>query len=521
LHDTDTDIWGWSTDYVAVLRAKLERDKSGKVPAFWLATWLFRHRKFGRQTTSKQIIDLFLREFLITPEEQLVLFDLYPPQLEGPLLTEEPFSDETLLKSFDSAPDATPDDGGTLIELSLRDVGPAFALQFDPGERLSVITGDNGLGKTFLLECAWWSLTGDWAGRPALPKPDAKKPSIQFSISGKSGITRRQAVAYDLERLRWPESDIRPTMAGLVVYARIDGSFAVWDPSRADPGSVRGLDSGRMIFTRNDVLDGLPPRIEGLIRDWVRWQNSRDQNAFEMFVRVLRDLSPPDSPPLMPGEPTRLPGDVRDIPTLVHDYGVVPIVNESAGVRRIVTLAYLLVWAWTEHRISSAMLNKQAQKNIVVMIDEIESHLHPKWQRVILPAIIDVASHLDKGVKPQLIVATHSPLVLASVEAIFDEDTDKLFHLYLSPEKDVSLDELHYTKRGTVDEWLTSDVFKLAEPRSTEGENDLNFAKAALAESTGDKNRIRQLTESLSKSLPADDLFWPRWLHFARAKGAM
>ena len=521
LHETDTDIWGWAADYVRVLREKLERDKSGKVPAFWLAVWLFRHRKFGRHTTAKTLVETFLREFLISPDEQLVLFDLYPPLLDETLLVDEPFSDTLLLRGFDSAPDASPDEGGTLIELNLREIGPAASIEFAPGERLSIITGDNGLGKTFLLECAWWSLTGDWSGRPALPLSDAKRPTIQFSVAGRAGVARRQSVTFDLEKLRWPEVEERPTIAGLVVYAKIDGSFAVWDPSRIEHGSFRGLDPGRMVFSRDEVLDGLPPKIEGLIRDWVRWQSSRDQTTFEMFQRVLGRLSPPDSEPLVPGEPTRLPGDVRDIPTLRHDYGTVPITNESAGVRRIVTLAYLLVWAWTEHKIQSSILNRQAQKNIVVMIDEIESHLHPKWQRAILPAIIEVAEHLDLDVKAQVIVATHSPLVLASIETLFNPQIDKLFHLYLGVDKRVALDELPYAKRGTADEWLTSEVFQLKEPRSREGEGGLEEARRALESSLSDPRAIGKITERLSASLPSDDVFWPRWLHFARAKGAI
>ena len=49
-------------------------------------------------------------------------------------------------------------------ELSLRNVGPApgMALRFAP--RLNLLTGDNGLGKSFLLDIAWWALTRKWPG---------------------------------------------------------------------------------------------------------------------------------------------------------------------------------------------------------------------------------------------------------------------------------------------------------------------------------------------------------------------
>ena len=47
-----------------------------------------------------------------------------------------------------------------LKSLHLKGVGPAK--EFGPVEfspRLNFITGDNGLGKSFLLDIAWWVLT--------------------------------------------------------------------------------------------------------------------------------------------------------------------------------------------------------------------------------------------------------------------------------------------------------------------------------------------------------------------------
>ena len=46
----------------------------------------------------------------------------------------------------------------------------------------------------------------------------------------------------------------------------------------------------------------------------------------------------------------------------------------------------------------------------VVLIDEIDLHLHPRWQRVALPRLRDVFPKL------QLVVTTHSPQVLSSAE---------------------------------------------------------------------------------------------------------
>ncbi len=43
------------------------------------------------------------------------------------------------------------------------------------------MTGDNGLGKTFLLDIAWWVLTRTWARMPAMP------PTPGLESSGRDG----------------------------------------------------------------------------------------------------------------------------------------------------------------------------------------------------------------------------------------------------------------------------------------------------------------------------------------------
>jgi len=68
-----------------------------------------------------------------------------------------------------------------LKSLKLRDIGPAPRLIVELADRLNIFTGDNGLGKTFILDIAWWALTGDWAGLPAWPRPaDGASPPTKF-----------------------------------------------------------------------------------------------------------------------------------------------------------------------------------------------------------------------------------------------------------------------------------------------------------------------------------------------------
>lgn len=523
IHEKNTDLWGWSRDYVESLKAKLLRDRTEQIPAFWLAVWLFRERKWPASTQPRQLVRYLLKEFSITEEECSELFDLNVPQdVSVPLLDANPCTDKQLLTIIGRAPDASPEVGGTLRYLELVGIGPTKSLKFSPGDRLTVITGDNGLGKTFILECAWWSLTGTWAESQAIPSQAEAKtdPKITFEISAAQTVSQKKTIHYNWDTQRWPEAKDRPTIPGLIVYARVDGSFAVWDPVRHLEGE--GQFSGKnhlLVFSRDEVLRGLEGKIEGLLRDWVKWQHSPDQSTFDTFRAVLKRLSPPDMWPLEPGAPVRLPRESMEFPTIKHRYGAVPFPNESAGVRRIITLSYLLVWAWNEHKVYSGLAKKAPQNRLVVLVDETEAHLHPKWQRAILPSLLDVTSILSREIQPQMIVTTHSPLVLASLETIFSEAEDKLYHLHLTDTGDVEFKDLPFIRFGSVDDWLTSAVFELKQPRSREGEEAVEKAKGLMAQKNPKREDILSLTDQLRSSLPADDTFWHRWVYFAEQRG--
>jgi predicted ATPase len=518
LHERDTALWGWKTEYIKVLRAELDINKTELIPAFWVAVWLYRHKDWPDRTDAGSIVRFFLEEFHINKDEQEELFGVVVPDIAPDFLVPTPFSDDELMRlEIGHPPDATPEEGGTLKYLEMRGIGPMHRLEFNPAERLSVITGDNGLGKTFILECAWWSLTGQWAERQAYPRTDAKRdePEITFAIAGQKNFQEKKTITFDWSGQVWPFPKGRPTIPGLILYARVDGSFAVWDPARHAGDEDEWT---QLVFTRDQVMDGRGKRINGLLRDWVNWQRSPDTNVFEMFKAVLKRLSPPDMNPLEPGEPMRVAGDAREIPTLRHNYDVVPFTNESAGVKRIVTVAYLLVWAWTEHKVASNLSKKAPQNRMVILIDEMEAHLHPKWQRVVLPAILDVTNILGAELAAQVVIATHSPLILASLEQDFRDSIDKLFHLQIA-ENEIKFDEMSFIRYGRVDAWLTSEIFELKEATSQPAESALARAKAVLAEENPSPKVIAEVSKQLGETLPADDEFWPRWLYFAKQKG--
>ena len=229
IHPTTTE-WGWQTNYIQVLRDNLAKTGTELIPTFHIAVWLYRNKKWSSNTTAADIIDFLFSEFLINENEKEALFDVSVPTLYSleDIFQNDQISWRDLSSVIGSPPSSMPEEGGTLRLLEIQGVGLAKKLLFQPGERLTLITGDNGLGKTFLLDCAWWALTGKWAGLQAYPMADIreKSPTIKFQISGDSESENIQ-VSYDWKTQSWKLPKKRPTIPGLLVYAKVDGSFAV------------------------------------------------------------------------------------------------------------------------------------------------------------------------------------------------------------------------------------------------------------------------------------------------------
>ena len=396
-----------------------------------------------------------------------------------------------------------------LRKLALHNVGPAKDLALDPvAPRLNVLTGDNGLGKSFLLEVAWWALTRTWHETPAVPSaPDA---TIVHWFDGDSRLFEYESKWFPDGQV-WDRELGPPPNPGLVMYARVDGSFSVWDPARngrhylREDGSKASSPSAYQ-FSASDVLLGLKRRVRvtgqwreqtlclGLIDEWRLWQRAADPR-FELLRRLLAALGPDDQP-LEPGELVRPSlDDVRELPTVRMPYGQdVPITYAPAGVRRMCMLAYLLAWAMSEHEAESKRRQRAPSNQIIMLVDEIETHLHPRWQRTVLPSLLAAIRGwrgMDR-VEVQVIVATHSPLVLTSIEPIFDPSVDALWKLdVVDGQVRIELDAWH--KRGDALMWLESDVFDETAPYSREAEAAMKDASALMANETASEEQADRL----------------------------
>ncbi|MBX3176910.1 MAG: ATP-binding protein [Candidatus Hydrogenedentes bacterium] len=427
-----------------------------------------------------------------------------------------------------------------LNHLDLTNVGPAASMRLDFGPRLNLLTGNNSLGKTFVLDVAWWALTQTWPGkdeRQSMAWPlngKRREASITYSFDSKSGRDMAHSSKFDSEREVWPLKQARPANPGLVLYLRIDGGYSLWDPARnywkkrsarnfEDPDRPKSFD-----FDMNDIWNGLRGDgnvyCEGLLSDWKTWRD-RGQLEYQLLHDVLSKLTPHQSDWMKLGEMTRISlSDVREIPTLETPYGPVPVTLASAGVKRILALAYLITWAHLEHVNACKLLGDNPTHRFTVLIDEVELHLHPQWQRVLLPAVLRVMKGLgtegairagEELPSVQVIASTHAPLVMASIEPEYSEHSDKVFHFDVR-DGDIRVDEMQWAPQGDAVGWLVSEVFGLEQARSKDAEIAIEAAEAYMRGSVEEPQPKFTNRESIQKELlrvlPTHDPFWPRWI---------
>lgn len=420
--------------------------------------------------------------------------------------------------------------------LETTNIGPTEHLEMQFAPRLNLMTGDNGLGKSFLLDIIWWCMTKFWpselnkklaGGLMAYPTASETDAFITYELDSATKPVKFTS-QFDRNVQSWRKPKGRPANPGIVFYAMADGSVSVWDSARnywknkshEDPDKkVHGY-----VFSANDIWNGLKRKTgtilcNGLLQDWVLWQIRQDESWIKLKA-VLEVLSPSNEEKLTPGPSTRVDlEDAREIPTLIMPYQqAVPIIHLSSGMRRIISLAYLLIWCWEEHVLYAKRTNSPLASSITFLFDESESHLHPKWQRNLVPSLLNVIKHLSSEVTVQLILSTHSPLIMSSVETIFDTTKDAWFDLDLK-NGHVELAQKEFQKQGDYSHWLTSDAFDLPKSYNIEAENIIRELSNMARQTSPSSEMIKRLTSHAEAILPEFDPYLKRWMDLVERKG--
>jgi predicted ATP-binding protein involved in virulence len=119
----------------------------------------------------------------------------------------------------------------------------------------------------------------------------------------------------------------------------------------------------------------------------------------------------------------------------------------SGNLYLIQRMISLLGQMYSVYTLNNLKLEEMLLTPGLLMIDEAENHLHPKWQKTFLNSILEIFPNL------QLIVTTHSPFIVSSVE------NARIYVCKPMIDHSIVVDETSLYSNKPIDEILMSDIF--------------------------------------------------------------
>ncbi|MBL8683158.1 MAG: AAA family ATPase [Myxococcales bacterium] len=311
-----------------------------------------------------------------------------------------------VLESVDTSPPV-------ISSLELENVGLHRALSLRLAPSWNVLLGENGTGKTSILRAIAITMLGEDVNANVaatnLLRAQTTNGQIVVETSGSSRarytslLNAESSGVRVIARQRTPLEEKRLLVLGFPAVRGVSTRLL------AGP---RGFESGPP-----SALDVLPlalgdvdPRIDD-VRQWVvnRWAEAQAARAGDHTDRtaIIRQYFETLSQ-MTPGTPwsfARVDSAKWSVLVDTED-GEVPLERLSQGIVSIVgwvgTLLYRLYDAFPDS-------DDPAKERALVLIDEIDAHLHPEWQRKLVPLMKLHFPNL------QVIAATHSPLMVTSL----------------------------------------------------------------------------------------------------------
>jgi hypothetical protein len=315
---------------------------------------------------------------------------------------------------------------------------------------LNVIVGGNSSGKSTFLRLIALALAGPEAAYRL--SPNMQGWLTKGSKAGRVILTLARDVVYDKfsKRGKFPEakldvglrwiadsSDATPVLRPFeersqtgTGYSRIPAARGPWDPNSAGwflaaYGPMRRLTGSSPDAMRFAAGGGAASRLISLFRedvalseseDWLKNQQFKVLEKREDSTRLITQVTEFLNDGLLPN------GFCIDRITSEHVYirtgtGLtLPMRDISDGYRSIYALILDIVHSMEEVYGVDGLFEKDCRdhwiinKPGVILIDEIEAHLHPRWQRTIC------SWFKQRFPRIQFIVTTHSPLIVQEAD---------------------------------------------------------------------------------------------------------
>lgn len=315
--------------------------------------------------------------------------------------------------------------GVRLLRARLENIGPFEDQTFELGRPWSVLLGDNGVGKSSVLRAIAVGLCGENA-RPYAARllrkgtNGAQAASGTITLEIRSEVNNEPVVKTFVTKILRTDSGVEiqtlPT-----IPLEVEGWLALGFPplrSMSWKRESEPLPPGRERPVATDLLPlvsgEVDPRLDKL-KNWLieldhQIQTDLAKKVSEPRARRLRDDFFHVLGELTPGLTLDLASVVVDSREILveTDDGTVPIEAVSQGTSSLMGwIGVLLRRLYTLYGDEP----RPRERYALVLIDEIDAHMHPEWQRFLVPQIRKLFPGL------QIVASTHSPLLVPSLRS--------------------------------------------------------------------------------------------------------
>lgn len=300
-----------------------------------------------------------------------------------------------------------------LESLRLNNIGPFREAKFDFTNPWTILLGNNGSGKSTVLKAIALALSGEDEKARSYSRQLLRSGAVSGTIEIKVGaITYRTTIRNVRGRVEVKADQIPPLKAGTLVALAFPAVRGV-----ARPGPAAADNESYPYPRVEDVIPllagGADERVANLkswiINTWVKTQTSnvpnqsaRLQDMLDKFFRFFDQLTP--------GFELSLNSCDVDSKEVILDTADGPLSLDFVSQGMSSTIGWVGVLFQRLLDIYKDSDTPEAEAGLL-LIDEIDSHLHPEWQRLLCPKVKELFPKL------QVIATTHSPLMVANSEA--------------------------------------------------------------------------------------------------------
>ena len=297
---------------------------------------------------------------------------------------------------------------------------------------INLFTGYNGVGKTTVLDFLFFIATGKWGRTHSYARPIPVPLDIEKTACiGYNYFDKTYLAKFDRMCQGWEDKLKNDRKDSVVLYVKDNNCFSIFNPWAKDKVAhlkeseiIHGVPNNESRFSRIGF-----GKLQYQLSSW----KFTDPKRYESFIDLLSWFAPDDSRVTMEFVQSMDFLEAEDYPEFTNLLGsgskkTYSFQAMDSGSRRVIEFCCLLVWIESIIDRFVSLEANQSSPNVILIMDKIESGLHPRYQKCLVEMIQNWRNKIIeiKKIKFQLFATTYSDAVADSIRAMVK--FDKLCH---------------------------------------------------------------------------------------------